>query len=248
MRSATITRPTGNGVPKRDLHINVFELKGAFLGIRSLLKKPTFEDCVPNMDNSKAVAHINHMGGTHFPELQDLTLELWNWCIRNDLFIIAHHVPGKTNLLPDHESKQFPGQMRLDDKPDNYSAFSEQLSNRPLRSPANTATTGLHQLEAGSRRSPLRCIHHELEGSCRICIPTVQPCFQGPEQSNVEQNRDRSSSSDMASPTVVASPKVTGETTSSPSEQEPTSDRPNIPSTNSSDAPPPPSGRVLYLQ
>ena len=89
------------------LHINVLELKGAFLAIQSLLKNQHHKTVSLNMDNSTAVAYVNHKGGTHSSELVDLTLQLWDWCIQNDLYIIAHRVPGKLNTLADQESREF---------------------------------------------------------------------------------------------------------------------------------------------
>jgi hypothetical protein len=57
------------------------------------------------MDNSTAVSYINHKGETHSPELIQITLELWNWCIH--IYLVAHHVPGKSNVLADTESRVF---------------------------------------------------------------------------------------------------------------------------------------------
>ena len=55
---------------ERQLHINVLELKGAMLGIQSLLKS----------QSSKIISDINHKGGIHSPELLQVALQLWNWC------------------------------------------------------------------------------------------------------------------------------------------------------------------------
>ena len=92
---------------EKRLHINVLELKGAMLGIQSLMKNQHSKIISLNMDNSTAVAYINHKGGTRSPELLNVTLQLWNWCIQNDLYIIARHVPGKTNVTADRESREF---------------------------------------------------------------------------------------------------------------------------------------------
>ena len=90
-------------------HINVLELKGAMLGIQSgrLLKNQSSKIISLNMDSSTAVAYVNHKGGTHSPELLQVALQLWNWCIQRNLFIIAYHVPGKTNVVADRESREF---------------------------------------------------------------------------------------------------------------------------------------------
>ena len=40
-------------------------------------------------------------------ELIQLTLALWDWCIHRNIHLIAHYVPGKTNVLADLESRVF---------------------------------------------------------------------------------------------------------------------------------------------
>ena len=81
--------------------------EGAMLGIQSLLKNQSSKIISLNMDSSTAVAYINHKGGTHSPELLQMVLQLWNWCIQHNLFIIAYHVPGKTNVVADREWREF---------------------------------------------------------------------------------------------------------------------------------------------
>jgi hypothetical protein len=60
-----------------------------------------------NMDNSTAVAYVNHKGGTHSTPLLEVTLELWDWCIQRELYVIAHHLPGKNNIQADLQSREF---------------------------------------------------------------------------------------------------------------------------------------------
>jgi hypothetical protein len=79
----------------------------ALLAIQSLLKNHRQVTVSLNMDNSTAVSYINHKGGTHSTELTQITLELWNWCIHRDIYLVAHHVPGKSNVLADTESRVF---------------------------------------------------------------------------------------------------------------------------------------------
>ena len=77
------------------LHINILELKGVFLALQALLGNKSSITVSLNMDNSMAVAYINHKRGTHSPHLVQLALDFWNWCIQRDIFVVAHHVPGK---------------------------------------------------------------------------------------------------------------------------------------------------------
>ena len=122
------------------LHINILELKGAFLAIQALLKNKRSMTVSLNMDNSSAVAYINHKGGTHSPQLLYLTLALWEWCIQRDIFLVAHHVPGKSNSLADRESRVFL---------DNSDWMLDPNIIRPLLGPCQTdlfATRLTHQL------------------------------------------------------------------------------------------------------
>ena len=94
-------------VSERTQHINVLELKAAFLALKSFLKKQSHKVVCLRMDNTTAVAHVNNKGGTHSPCLLALTLELWRWCLERNIMISAQHVPGKLNTIADSESRVF---------------------------------------------------------------------------------------------------------------------------------------------
>ena len=61
------------------LHINLLELKAAFLALCSFfpLRSPTPRHVNLLMDNTTAVAYINKKGGTHSFSLCSLALDLW---------------------------------------------------------------------------------------------------------------------------------------------------------------------------
>lgn len=88
-------------------HINVLELKAAFLAIKAFLKDCSNITVCLRMDNTSAVAHVNHKGGTRSPQLISLTLELWQWCLQKSILITAQHLPGKLNSAADRESREF---------------------------------------------------------------------------------------------------------------------------------------------
>ena len=92
---------------ERAQHINVLELKAAFLALKSFLKNQSHKVVCLRMDNTTAVAHVNNKGGTHSPCLLALTLELWKWCLERNIMISAQHVPGKLNTIADLESRVF---------------------------------------------------------------------------------------------------------------------------------------------
>ena len=85
-------------------HINLLELKAAFLGLKTFLKNQSHKVVLVTLDNSMAVAYLNNKGGTHSVPLMSLTLEIWTWCLQRNILISAQHVPGKENTVADSES------------------------------------------------------------------------------------------------------------------------------------------------
>ena len=57
------------------------------------------------LDNSTAVACINKMGTSHSVLCNQLTFSIWDWCIENNIWISAAHIPGKDNSRADAESR-----------------------------------------------------------------------------------------------------------------------------------------------
>ena len=90
---------------ERSFHINILELKAAFLAIQSFLKHNTNMSIKLRLDNTTAVYYINNKGGTRSPELMALTMELWTWCLSRNIYIQAEHLPGLQNCLADKASR-----------------------------------------------------------------------------------------------------------------------------------------------
>ena len=108
---------------ERTQHINVLELKAAFLALKSFLKNQSHKVVCLRMDNTTAVAHVNNKGGTHSPCLLALTLELWQWCLERNIMISAQHVPGKLNTIADSESRVFDDSIEWKIDPQTISPF-----------------------------------------------------------------------------------------------------------------------------
>ena len=88
-------------------HINLLELKAAFLGLKTFLKNQSHKVVLVTLDNSMAVAYLNNKGGTHSVPLMSLALEIWTWCLQRNVLISAQHVPAKENTIADLESRTF---------------------------------------------------------------------------------------------------------------------------------------------
>ena len=66
-------------------HINLLELKAAFLALKFFAKNLTNKQIFLRIDNITALAYINKMGGTKSCELNDIAKKIWEWCISKDL-------------------------------------------------------------------------------------------------------------------------------------------------------------------
>lgn len=64
------------------------------------------------LDNSVAVQYmyINHMGGRK-TYLNNLTREIWQWCMKRNVWLSACHLPGKSNVEADKLSIKLSNDM-----------------------------------------------------------------------------------------------------------------------------------------
>ena len=87
-------------------HINYLELLAVFVGLKALCNSHRNGHIRLKIDNTTAVAVINHMGRSHSGHLNELCKEIWDWCIARNLWISAGHIAGKANVEADLESRQ----------------------------------------------------------------------------------------------------------------------------------------------
>lgn len=59
------------------------------------------------IDNTTAVAYINHMGGTKSIPCNYIATDLWKWCANRSLWISAAHIAGHSNFIADLNSRTF---------------------------------------------------------------------------------------------------------------------------------------------
>ena len=88
-------------------HINCLELKAAYLGLQSFCTTVSRTHVRIFLDNTTAVAYINNMGGTHSLECNHIARTIWMWCITQDIWLSAAHLPGKCNTAADKASRIF---------------------------------------------------------------------------------------------------------------------------------------------
>ena len=91
---------------KEALHlINYLELLAAFLALKSFMKGREDRIILLKMDNITGLTYINKMGGAHSHLLCSLAVEMWSWCLRRNIWVMAEHLPGVKNLAADSESR-----------------------------------------------------------------------------------------------------------------------------------------------
>ncbi len=108
------------------LHINILELKAAFLTLQTFCRFKQNIHVKLMIDNTTAIACVNKFGSVK-PLLMAQTVELYNWAIQKNLILSAAHVPGKQNVVADRESRtrNLDIEWRLKDKWFKY--ITEQL-------------------------------------------------------------------------------------------------------------------------
>lgn len=87
------------------MHINCLELLAATLIVKAFAKNKSRISILLRIDNTTAVAYINHLGGTISRDLVKLTKNLWMWCLERNIHITVQHLPGSLNTIADVESQ-----------------------------------------------------------------------------------------------------------------------------------------------
>ncbi|CAG2208359.1 unnamed protein product [Mytilus edulis] len=85
-------------------HINFLELKAALLALIWFCSSRNNIHVKVYLDNMVAVNYINKMGG-RIVKLNNLTKELWIWCIQRKIWVTACHLPGVANIEADRLSR-----------------------------------------------------------------------------------------------------------------------------------------------
>lgn len=91
---------------ERESHINLLELKAAFIGLKCFARELQDKEILLRIDNTTAISYINRMGGVQYVHLNDITREIWQWCERRKLFIFASYIKSKDNKEADRESRR----------------------------------------------------------------------------------------------------------------------------------------------
>ena len=89
------------------LHINCLELLAIYFGIKTFCKNKNNIHVRIMSDNTTAIAYVNNMGGIKSHMCNEITKRIWMWCIQNNIWVSAAHIPGIDNIDADTASREF---------------------------------------------------------------------------------------------------------------------------------------------
>jgi hypothetical protein len=97
----------GQWTPAESLyHINYLEIVAVLMTPKAFHNYVKDKHVCVFIDNTTAVATINHMGTSHSKACNSAGRLVWDWCVSNGIWLSAAHIPGVFNTLADKESRQ----------------------------------------------------------------------------------------------------------------------------------------------
>ena len=97
----------GQWTPNESLyHINYFEILAVLTTLKSFHNNVKDKHVRVLIDNTTAVATLNHMGTSHSRDCNSGCRLVWDWCVSNGIWLSTAHIPGASNILADKESRQ----------------------------------------------------------------------------------------------------------------------------------------------
>ena len=83
------------------------------------------------IDNTTAVATLNHMGTSHSRDCNSGCRLVWAWCVSNGIWLSAAHIPGASNILADKESRQTLGSCEWALDPSIFAQVVQKVQAKP---------------------------------------------------------------------------------------------------------------------
>ena len=92
----------GNWSPEEAHYdINYLEMFAVFLALKSFFSVVQNKHVKLLVDNTTAVTTINQMGTCHSRVNNQLSQQIWLWCIDHNVWLTVAHIPGKQNTEAD---------------------------------------------------------------------------------------------------------------------------------------------------
>ena len=98
--SSTLTQEGPWSQTEVSYHINCLEMLAAFLALQCFTRNtPRY------MDNNAAISYLNLKGWTTSSSLCMLAKQTWQWCMSQNISLVANHLLGHLNSVADRESR-----------------------------------------------------------------------------------------------------------------------------------------------
>jgi hypothetical protein len=91
---------------EKRLHINVLELLAVWRVLESFVDRVRGKTVMVASDNTTTIAYIRKQGGTRSRSLLQVTQELYQWLVSEQIKIKCRHIPGRLNVLADSLSRE----------------------------------------------------------------------------------------------------------------------------------------------
>lgn len=89
-------------------HINYLEILAIFHALKSFtVYLKNIEHVKILTDNTTAVSYINNKGGIKSKKCNEIAKIIWMWCIKQNIWLTATHIPGNDNIEADRKSRKF---------------------------------------------------------------------------------------------------------------------------------------------
>lgn len=90
---------------ERRLDINLLEMMAGTFAVQTFSGGRQGIQVHKKMDNTMAVAYVNHLGCTRSTALSKKVRQLWMWCLDWEITISADYLSGKKNITADFQSR-----------------------------------------------------------------------------------------------------------------------------------------------
>ena len=75
-------------------HINYLEILAVLMTLKAFCNQIRGKHVHVLIDNTTAVATLNHMGTSHSRDCNAACGLVWDWCVSNSVWLSASHIPG----------------------------------------------------------------------------------------------------------------------------------------------------------
>ena len=75
--------------------------------LQSLCKEVTHDHIRVMTYNTTAVAYVRNTGGSHSLPCNDITRQIWEWCLIRNIWVSISHIPMEINVTADQASRVF---------------------------------------------------------------------------------------------------------------------------------------------